>query len=117
MTEAVLERSTIPAMEGAVAYPRKNGEPVFDAPWQSRAFGMVVHLHTSGMYPWDEFKRRLIDVIAAGPCASAPPDTSEYYYQWVEAFWKLLIEMKILSEQEMEERTKEFQNGARQEVY
>ncbi len=29
MTRAAV---TIPAMEGAVAYPRKNGEPVFDAP-------------------------------------------------------------------------------------
>ena len=115
--KTTLERSAIPEMGGALAYPRKNGEPVFDAPWQSRAFGMVVHLHTSGMYPWDEFKRRLIDQIAAGPCASAPPDTPEYYYQWVEAFWRLLLEMKILSEEEMEARTKEFLSGVRQEVY
>ncbi len=117
MKTAAIKRDVLPEMEGAAAYPRKNGEPVFDAPWQRRAFGMVVQLHVSGMYHWDEVKRRLIHEIAAGPCATAPADAPQYYYQWVEAFWKLLIELKILSAQEIETRTEEFLDGTRQEVY
>ncbi len=71
MKTAAPKRDVLPEMEGAAAYPRKNGEPVFDAPWQRRAFGMVVQLHVSGVYHWDEIKRRLIHEIAAGPCATA----------------------------------------------
>jgi hypothetical protein len=60
------QKPVIPEMDGTLAYPRRNGEPVFDAPWQSRAFGMVVSLHTDGKYPWNDFKARLIDAIADG---------------------------------------------------
>ena len=42
--------SAVTAMTGAAAVPRKNGELVFDAPWQSRAFGMVVGLVQKGLF-------------------------------------------------------------------
>jgi len=51
------QRPVIPEMDGALAYPRRNGEPVFDAPWQSRAFGMVVSLHTAVRIPGTSSKR------------------------------------------------------------
>jgi nitrile hydratase accessory protein len=114
---ASLVAPVIPAMEGDVAIPRKNGEPVFEAPWQSRAFGMVVGLHKAGLYPWDDFKELLIDEIAAGPCVAAPPDSPEYYYQWVEAFLRLLVKKGILDKEEIETRTTQFRTGIRQEVY
>ena len=38
----------ISSMSGAIAMPRSNGELVFDAPWQSRAFGMAVGLSRAG---------------------------------------------------------------------
>lgn len=107
----------IPPMEGAVAYPRKNGEPVFDAPWQSRAFGMVVDLHKAGRYPWDEFKQRLIREVAAGRPADVPEGSSEYYYQWVEAFYSLVVETGLLSPSEIAAREHEFKAGIRQDVY
>jgi nitrile hydratase accessory protein len=109
--------TTIPQMDGALAYPRSNGEPVFAAPWQSRAFGMVVDLHKSGQYPWDKFKERLIQEIAAGRPADVPADASEYYYQWVQAFSRLLIETGLLQETEIAKREHEFQTGVRQEVF
>ena len=31
-------------MEGSAALPRKNGELVFEAPWEGRAFGIAVAL-------------------------------------------------------------------------
>ena len=114
---AVSSKPAIPAMDGATAYPRKNGEPVFDAPWQSRAFGMVVGLHTAGLYPWDDFKTRLIAKIGAGACAPAPDASDDYYQQWVDAFWQLLIDKDVVSEREMTERTNAFLSGERQDVY
>jgi nitrile hydratase accessory protein len=107
----------IPEMSGTVAYPRKNGEPVFDAPWQSRAFGMVVRLHTAGVYPWDDFKTLLIDEISKQPCHDGPLDSTQYYLQWVNAFWRLLVSKGLLSEIEMKKRAEEFHVGIRQEVY
>lgn len=111
------QTAPIPQMDGELAYPRSNGEPVFAAPWQSRAFGMVVDLHKAGRYPWDEFKERLIQEISAGRPADVPADASEYYYQWVEAFSRLLVETGLLLESEIAAREHEFQTGVRQDVY
>ena len=45
----------ITEMQGELALPRSNGELVFDAPWEGRAFGIAVALNESGAYEWGEF--------------------------------------------------------------
>jgi nitrile hydratase accessory protein len=117
MTTCASATIPLPEMDGALAIPRSNGEPVFAAPWQSRAFGMVVELHKAGRYPWDAFKERLISEIAAGRPSDIPPETSEYYYQWVEAFTRLVVETGLLQESEIAAREREFKTGIRQEVF
>ena len=54
---------SIAYMQGTAALPRRNGEIVFDAPWQSRAFGLAVGLSQAGVYPWDDFRESLIAAI------------------------------------------------------
>jgi nitrile hydratase accessory protein len=119
MTEINLnaEKTTIPDMDGTLAYPRRNGEPIFEAPWQSRAFGMVVSLHTAGEYPWNDFKDRLIGAISTGRAPDVPDDASDYYHHWVAAFSRLLLEKGILSEDELDDRVADFLSGRCQEVY
>ena len=111
------QKAVIPEMDGTLAYPRRNGEPVFDAPWQSRAFGMVVGLHNAGRYPWNDFKARLIEAIAGGRSSDAPADAPDYYYHWVTAFCRLLVEKGILTETELDDREHAFLTGRRQEIY
>jgi len=52
---------------GPTAPPRKNGELVFDAPWEGRAFGMTVALLEREALGWDAFRPHLIRAIAADP--------------------------------------------------
>ena len=42
---------------GPIAVPRKNGELVFEEPWEGRVFGMAVALHDQRLYGWEEFQR------------------------------------------------------------
>ncbi len=51
-------------MEGDVALPRSNGELVFNAPWEGRAFGFAFALKDGGLYQWEGFRDRLITEIA-----------------------------------------------------
>ena len=51
-------------LTGAGAPPMANGELVFDAPWQGRAFGMARVLCEAGVFSWDEFRELLISNIA-----------------------------------------------------
>lgn len=91
-------------LEGSAAIPRSNGEPVFDAPWQSRAFGMVVSLHESGLYPWDEFKARLIEEIDRSGIDETC-DPALYYRQFTAAFTRLMVEKGLLDGEEIALRT------------
>src|SRR5580765_7456453 len=57
-------------MEGAEALPRSNGELVFEAPWEGRAFGIAVALNEQSVYPWRSFRDALVDHIAEDEAAS-----------------------------------------------
>ena len=64
--------------------PRRNGELVFDAPWESRAFGLAAaYLEASGQ-DWATFRAHLMAAIAE------LPDTTPYYEAWVVALDRLL---------------------------
>ena len=64
--------------------PRVNGEPVFAAPWESRAFGLAAAYLAARDEGWDRFRRLLMAAIA-----DAAPDTP-YYETWVTALERLL---------------------------
>jgi nitrile hydratase accessory protein len=82
-------------MTGAAALPRRNGELVFEAPWQGRAFGMALTVVDRLGLPWAEFQRRLIDEIAAHPDAT-------YWDSWLAALERLVIDRRLLSGEELE---------------
>ena len=53
--------------DGPTAPPRRNGELVFDAPWQGRAFGLCVAILEKEGLGWDAFRRHLVPEIEADP--------------------------------------------------
>jgi nitrile hydratase accessory protein len=90
-------------ISGPAAIPRRNGEPVFNEPWESRIFGAAVALCERGLFEWDEFRDRLIAEIAAGDTGlneSAHP--SLYYERFLSALEKLLIDKGICAKEEIE---------------
>jgi nitrile hydratase accessory protein len=103
-------------MGGTAALPRKNGELVFDAPWESRAFGMAIALYDQEDYDWEEFRQRLISEI--GDWERSDQDESavwDYYRHWLASFEALIKDRGLLSEEEIRKRTAEFVSGARDE--
>ena len=94
-----IDRS-IAYLEGDAALPRKNGELVFAAPWEGRAFGLAVVLSEKGAYAWNDFRTRLVDEIgrADGP----------YYESWLTALERLLQAHGVVTADEIEERAHEY---------
>jgi nitrile hydratase accessory protein len=84
-------------MAGAAALPRDNGELVFAAPWQGRAFGMAVGLVQRLDLEWDEFRRRLIDAIDAEP-------ERPYYESWIAALEMLVLEQGLADREGLDRR-------------
>jgi nitrile hydratase accessory protein len=110
---------SIDDLTGTTAPPRKNGELVFDAPWESRAFGMALALHAQDTYPWAEFSAHLAEHIAAADAdvepdavLPVPPDAeSTYYAHWLAALETLVLEKGLLSLDELDTRIAEIRTG------
>jgi nitrile hydratase accessory protein len=75
-------------MEGPAALPRDNGELVFSAPWEARAFALAVALVERLDLPWDAFRSRLIEQIAAVP-------DRPYYESWATALESLVLSLGL----------------------
>jgi Nitrile hydratase beta subunit len=70
-------------VDGPAAPPRANGELVFAAPWESRAFGLVLTLVGAGRLRYEDFRTRLIARIAEDPMRP-------YYEAWLAALEDVL---------------------------
>lgn len=75
--------------EGTSAPPRSNGELVFTAPWQQRAFGVTMSMTENGSLSWEAFRERLIARIAE---SSARP----YWESWLAALEDALAMSELL---------------------
>jgi nitrile hydratase accessory protein len=77
-------------VDGPGAPPRSNGELVFAEPWESRAFGMAVALHDSGLFVWQRFQAALIARIGAWEAAPPAGERWDYYRHWLAALEDVL---------------------------
>ena len=99
----------IAAESSPAAIPRRNGEPVFNEPWESRIFGAAVALCERGLFQWDEFRERLIAEIASADAktgTSAPAPTA-YYEHFLVALERLLVDKGICAISEIEGRVEQ----------
>ena len=92
------------ADDAAIAPPRRNGELVFEAPWESRVFGLAAALRDRGLFAWDEFRVCLIAEIADWERRHAPGEAWSYYACWQAALERLLARKGVCSAGEIEQR-------------
>jgi len=91
--------------EGAAAPPRRNGELLFTAPWESRIFGLTILLYRAGLFAWDDFRALLIEEIRAWETRHPDGHGWSYYERWQAAFEKLLARKGLCPTTELEQRT------------
>lgn len=97
MARAIDQR--IANMDAQIALPRKNGELVFEVPWEARAFGLAVALSESGLYSWRDFSQRLATEIAT---AEQTGISSSYYERWLASLEKLFIAKGLITREELD---------------
>ncbi len=100
-------------LNGAADLPRKNGELVFTAPWEGRAFGMAVALTDGQSAAWEEFRQRLIAEIATAEAAGATGEEFAYYERWLAAFESFVLDTGMVTAEELDARTEEYATGLR----
>jgi len=90
-------------LAGASAPPMTNGELVFEAPWQGRAFGIARSLAEQGLYSWDDFRDSLIAEVLK---SDAAPDGSPYAYydRFLAALEAVLARRGVIAPNELRDR-------------
>ena len=101
--DAVLE------WDGPLSPPRRNGELVFDALWESRVFGMTMQLYERGAFEWNEFRDRLIAVVAEWDRTHDVHDPGYRYWDcWLRAFESLIAAKGLCASAAVETRVAEL---------
>ena len=91
-------------MEDSIQLPRKNGELVFESPWEARAFGIAVALSEAGQYPWRDFGEALASEVRR---AEDEQEDSTYYERWLKALHKVAVVKGLVSVEEVLEKARD----------
>lgn len=94
--------------DAAEAPPSANGELLFEAPWEARAFGMAVTLADNGRFTWDEFRAELIAAIAGWEATAAPGAEYRYYECWLAALSRVAERKGLASVEALAARATEL---------
>lgn len=100
MPEPVLD------LAGPAAPPRRNGELVFEAPWESRLFGVTLALCEAGRFAWEDFRRLLIEEIGRYDAGARAEEAWSYYACWQAAFERLLAAKGLCGGAELDARVR-----------
>jgi nitrile hydratase accessory protein len=87
--------------------PRANGELVFEAPWESRAFGIAIALQELGTLDYEAFRALLAREIQAHP--------GPYYERWQAALERVLAGQGLVLPGEIDARAAALAHSAAHE--
>ena len=77
-------------LEGLPGIPMDADSPVFNEPWEARAFAMTLALHERGVFTWPQWAEALSRQIAQAR-ATGDADLGDTYYQhWLRALESLV---------------------------
>ena len=86
---------TQPDLAGVPGLPRDAEGVVFAAPWEAKAFALVVHLHQRGAFVWQDWVNALSTEIAAD---RKRPVETPYYELWLTAAEKLMTQQGLVED-------------------
>ncbi len=100
--------------DGPAAPPRANGELSFDAPWQSRVFGITMTLCDQQQMVWAEFRQLLIEEIGRWDEANPEAEREDYHYweHWLTALTRSLGDRGLLSPDELADKVRAYAGRA-----
>jgi nitrile hydratase accessory protein len=64
--------------------------PVFNEPWEARAFAMTLALHERGVFTWPQWAEALSRQIAEARAAGDADLGDTYYQHWLRALESLV---------------------------
>ena len=73
--------------------PLEADSPVFNEPWEARAFALALALHERGLFTWPQWAAALSRQITAAHAAGDADRGDTYYQHWLRALESLVQEL------------------------
>jgi nitrile hydratase accessory protein len=87
---------TDPALVNLPGIPLHADSPVFNEPWEARAFAMVLALHQRGLFTWPQWAAALSRQIAIAQAAGDADLGHTYYQHWLLALESLVQDLPAI---------------------
>ncbi len=91
MTHEALQ--VLPEMPEMPGMPLDADSPVFNEPWEARAFAMVLALHQRGLFTWPQWAAALSHQITEAQAAGDADLGDTYYRHWLLALESLVTDL------------------------
>lgn len=78
------------ALKELPGIPLDDGSPVFNEPWEARAFAMTLALHERGLFTWPQWAEALSRQITEARSAGDADLGDTYYQHWLRALESLV---------------------------
>lgn len=82
--------------------PKDDDGPVFNEPWQARAFAMTLKMAEAKIFSWGDWCEALSSEIKLAQAAGDPDLGDTYYLHWLSALEKLIVAKQVSSEDRLQ---------------
>jgi len=92
--------------------PQDAGGPIFNEPWEAKAFAMTLRLHERGLFTWPEWAQALSRQLTHAQ-GHGDPDLGDTYYQhWLAALETLVAAKGAASAEDLERCAQAWREAA-----
>lgn len=98
-------------MQNFPQQPTDEEGPVFKEPWEAQAFALVLALHQSGAFSWDEWATALSREISLAQKQGDPDLGNTYYHHWLHALEKLTVDKRISTNLEILAKAEQWKDA------
>ena len=88
------------SIDNLPALPRDQDGPVFNQPWEAKAFALAVRLSESGCFTWSEWVKIFSREIKAAQERGDPDLGDTYYQHWLNALERICAAKGLVGEED-----------------
>jgi nitrile hydratase accessory protein len=92
--------------------PQDAGAPIFNEPWEARAFAMTLNLHERGLFTWPEWAQALARQLAQAHTHGDPDLGDTYYQHWLTALETLVVAAGAASAEDLKRTAEAWREAA-----
>ena len=97
-------KNTILSIDDLPKLPRDKDGPVFNQPWEAKAFALTIRLTQAGYFTWSEWVGIFSQEIRAAQERGDPDLGDTYYQHWLNALERICAAKDLVGSKDMHQR-------------